>query len=117
MTEVEFKMAFNEFRKTEIYADIDQKLNEFNLKRVLSHVFIIRHTVKNMKDRIILEVVKTIRGFVLRHMDNDHIMTVIKEHPDFLLKSQFACCPGFAKKLLEAGLCKNEEFLKMVELY
>lgn len=68
-------------------------------------------------DILLFEVIKTIRGYVLRHMDNEHIMTIIKEHPEALVKNQFSHIPILADKIIETRFCKNLQFLKIVGLY
>lgn len=64
----------------------------------------------------IIEIVKTIRGYVLKHKNNDHIMKVIKEHPECLIEFEFSYIPTVSHKIVNSGLCSNSNFLKVVEL-
>jgi hypothetical protein len=65
---------------------------------------------------MLIEIVKTIRGYVLKYKNNEHIMNVIKEHPDYLIENKFSYIPDIAYKIIESGLCNNHNFLTLIEL-
>ena len=101
---------------TDSNADLDTE-NKEAIQNTSMTTTVNKQEIKLLNGRsVLIEIVKTIRGYVLKNKNNEHIMNVIKEHPDYLIENKFSYIPDIAHKIVESGLCNNHNFLTLIEL-
>ena len=67
-------------------------------------------------NEFIYELIRFVHGWILHHQKNTNIIKNTKEHPEYLIEMLFAHVPELAKKIIECGTCKNDNFLSLIGL-
>jgi len=96
---------------------INAKDNQIEIVEVVGESSKLTETIDTTSSTdLIYELVKTVRGFVLRHQDDKMIIEKFKKHPDYLVQYLFSYIPALANKICEVGICFDKNFLTLVGL-
>ena len=70
----------------------------------------------DISNEFLFELIRTVRGWILRHQKNANLIENTKEHPEALIKMLFSYVPELATKIVDSGICKYDKFISLIGL-